>query len=1138
MDAIEISRQVAERLHREAVDRGCDPWRPYEFVLAEAHRRDLAVEKVSAGDVRLHGGHALYDPDALLILHEDAGDAFAQAFLVAHEVGHVELGGHAEASVTTTADPARPTEVAPVGIDRVVDYGRRERREVQMDLFAREFLLPRPIARHLHLADGMTASQIADRLQAPFDVIALQLLDALLLPPQVEITSAGGNDEKPLNAEQAKAAAHRGTPYLLEAGPGTGKTQTLVARVGELLAAGIDPSNILILTFSNKAAGELSDRIAAKWPEAAAAAWIGTFHAFGLDIIRRFHDLLGLPPDPRLMDRTEAIELLEEEFARLGLVHYQNLWDPAFELSDILAAISRANDEVVDAERYAELAAAMRTAATEDAQRVAAEQCAEVAAVFRAYEKLKKDRACLDFGDLVSMPVRLCEDRSEVRDHLRSRYQHVLVDEFQDVNRASIRLLQAVAGDGENLWVVGDAKQSIYRFRGASSFNLARFGNDDFPGGERGRLVTNYRSTDEITGIFTAFANAGMKAAAGADVTMKADRGPSGVKAEYRTVDTAEHEIAAVAEAIEEMRKLGFSYRDQALLCSGNERLARIAAGLESLGIPVLYLGSLFERSEVKDLLSLLSLLTDRRTMGMVRVGTMLTVPLSLPDVVTVIRHLRENSVEPLGWREIIDDIAGLTPDGAKSLRLITDMLAGFEPSSNPWEVLARVLLDRTEIAAEVANSTAVAMRARGIAIWQFLNFVRAQPRGSGLPTMRLLERIRRLVILSDERDLRQLPAAAQGIDAVRLMTIHGSKGLEFPVVHFPGLTADTLPRSPNMVRGCAPPDGMVAGAAGSGLDVLKTGHVEEQECLFFVALSRARDRLILYSPTKTANGRNRSRSPFIDRLGTSIDCRYIAPSFALPPAAEDLPIPIELDDRLSVTEHQLGLFQRCPRRFLYTHLIEVGGRRTETAFMKMHTAIQHVVDWLTSEIAVTPSGAEIDARLAGVWDTLGPGEHGYSAEFRRIARTLIGYFIGTRTGFTRSAPEELRLAIAGGEIIIRPDEVLTDAGGRKVVRRVRTGHRTSKEGDDVAAATFKIAAGNAMPGCVVELVHLADGAITPVDMSPKVLANRQTTATDILARIRDGRFPTDPGRTCPRCPAFFICGPVPAGTLPKKSSS
>ncbi len=229
--------------------------------------------------------------------------------------------------------------------------------------------------------------------------------------------------------------------------------------------------------------------------------------------------------------------------------------------------------------------------------------------------------------------------------------------------------------------------------------------------------------------------------------------------------------------------------------------------------------------------------------MGLVRVGTMPTVPLSLSDVVAVLRHLRAKSVKPLDWLETVDDIEGVTPDGAASLRTISDILHGFGPASSPWEVLARILLDRTRIAAEISGSAAVATRAQGIAIWQFLNFVKAQPRGAGLPTMRLLDRIRRLVILSDERDLRQLPAAAQGIDAVRLMTIHGSKGLEFPVVHIPGLNADTLPRSPNMIRGCAPPDGMVEGAAGSGIDVLKTGHVEEQECLFFVALSRAQEQ-------------------------------------------------------------------------------------------------------------------------------------------------------------------------------------------------------------------------------------------------------------------------------------------------------
>ena len=361
MDTIEVTRRTAEGLHLAAVQRGADPWRPYDFVRNEALRRSIDVEKLPKGDTRLRSARASYDPDALTILHEDTGDDFLNAFLVAHEIGHVEFGGANEATLSFDADPTRPAEAAPIGVDRVIDYGRRERREVQMDLFGRELLLPRSVVRRLHLHDGQAATDIASRLAAPFDVVAQQLLDALLLPipPEKEARA-----EKPLNQEQRAAAEHWGSPYLLEAGPGTGKTQTLVSRVEWLLdQKNVPADQILVLTFSNKAAGELSDRLAARRPEAAAAMWIGTFHSFGLDIIRRFHERLRLPANPRLMDRTEAIDLLSDRFPHLDLRHYRDVWDPSLALSDILAAISRAKDEVTSPERYAELSDAMHEAA-------------------------------------------------------------------------------------------------------------------------------------------------------------------------------------------------------------------------------------------------------------------------------------------------------------------------------------------------------------------------------------------------------------------------------------------------------------------------------------------------------------------------------------------------------------------------------------------------------------------------------------------------------------------------------------------------------------------------------------------------------------------------------------------------------
>jgi hypothetical protein len=600
-----------------------------------------------------------------------------------------------------------------------------------------------------------------------------------------------------------------------------------------------------------------------------------------------------------------------------------------------------------------------------------------------------------------------------------------------------------------------------------------------------------------------------------------------------RIVQRAEQQQVALADAIEELRREGYAYRDQAVLCTGNEKLSILGQDLERLGVPVLFLGSLFERAEVKDLLALLSILVDRRAMGLVRIACWPDFATTFADVAAVFEHLRAANQAPALWLRHIEQVPGVSEGGRQVLGKLAAALDGFGETASPWTVLATLLLDRTRIAARLGTSSALADRTRGIAIWQFLNFVRVQPAGQGLPITRLLDRVRRLVRLGDDRDLRQLPAAAQHLDAVRLMTIHGAKGLEFGGVHIPGLNSDTIPRTPSTPP-CPAPDGMIAGVAGGAIDAFRAGHAEEQECLFYVAQSRARDRLLLYAPTEKSNGHNRPLSPFLDRLGTNLTRRSIVPVRPLPVAPEAEGVELIVDGPLRVGGAQIALYESCPRRFFYTHVLQVGGRRTATAFMHLHEAVRSVVETvIASAEPVTEQALQdhTDAAMVGE----GLAEHGYRAEFRDLALAMLRFFLSSRAAAVREAPVALSLNFGGEEIIVRPDEILVRPDGVRAVRRIRTGHMRSAESKDVGAAALLLAVRQAFPGAVAELVHLADGEVRALSLSDRDLKGRKEKLARFLGDIRAGRFPADASsRTCPGCPAFFICGPTPEGALQK----
>ncbi len=447
------------------------------------------------------------------------------------------------------------------------------------------------------------------------------------------------------------------------------------------------------------------------------------------------------------------------------------------------------------------------------------------------------------------------------------------------------------------------------------------------------------------------------------------------------------------------------------------------------------------------------------------------------------------------------------------------------------------VLLDRTRMAARIAASGEVADRAKGIAIWQLMNFVRAQPAAPGLPITRLLERVRRLVRLADDRDLRQLQACAQGIDAVRLMTIHGAKGLEFPVVHLPGLNAGTIPRSPPTPP-CPPPDGMVEGEEGSALEAFRAGQAEEQECLFYVALSRARDRLIAYAPTQTSDGKRRSLSPFVDRLEPWLTQRHVTPTRDLPAAPEDAAISISVKGSLRFDAQKIALYEGCARRFFYTHILQIGGRRTETPFMQMHEAVRKVFQGVVDGSAPVADDAELDRRITEAFVANGLAKHGYAAHYKAFAVSMLQYFLRSRRGHEPETPTTLRVGFGQEEIFVRPDDILVRPDGMRTLRSIRTGHQRSTEGDDVGSAAFLVAAQKAFPGATVELVYLSDQSIQPVVLSEKKLQNRRDKLVGFLRDIRSGRFPADAaGRRCPGCPAFFVCGPTPPGVLTREFS-
>lgn len=1068
----------------------------------------------------------MLDVESKQIWFSDALAPEVAVYFRAHEYAHHWLHGPGFSCSTDEVMQGAAGDLA-MGVSRVQGYSPGERQEHEANVFARELLLPRPLLRRWFIDERLSAGEIAERVGIAIELVFHQLADTVLIGDLVEQSDVSEAEscqtQPPLDESQSVVASWDRGPLFVEAGPGTGKTRTLVGRIERLLDAGTPPDSILALTFSNKAAAEMRERVADSRPDDAPRVWLGTIHAFGLELLRRYGDRLGLPPDPRVLDPIDGLSLLEDLLPALQLDHYHNIYEPRLNLRDLLQGISRAKDELADIERYRTYAEAMQARAASPEQQVAAAKALEVARVYRLYQDRLSQEGTLDFGDLVMLAVQLLREHVDVRDTVRGDYPHVLVDEYQDINHASAELLALLAGEGERFWVVGDMRQAIYRFRGAAPRNVRSFVTR-FPGAQRLPLRVNYRSGREIVQTVAGLARR-MRVSEGLDFTpWEVHRSGSAGEVALEIAADAEAEGVGIARDVARRRALGVRYRDQAVLCRSHTILSRVAAQLEAAGVPTLYLGNLFEREEIRDLLALLELTCAGRGRGLLRVGSLPEYRIPRADILAMLDVARE-SEQP--FPRVLSRAAtnqGLSEDGRRGFDLLARHLDGITYGSNAWRFLVEFLFNRSNHAHSLLQDGSPSGRQRRLAVYQLLSFAHRNRRFR--KKREFLDHIRRLEAYGEERELRSVPEWANGIDAVRLLTVHASKGLQFEVVYLPKLAKGHFPTR-RRGNACPLPEGLVPADA-DGADP----HEEEEECLFFVGLSRAREALVL-SRAKRYGACRSNPSPLLDVIADGLPRApdgepswTSAPGASPAGTAEHPRQPPRAGDR-TFDVRDLDVYLACPRQYYYEQVLELPRGRSDSAYVTFHRVVYQVLGWMSDELAEGRAFGPEQAvqRLDDTWAEAGPVGHPHAALYLAHARKMVRLAAERATlsgGLMRAI--EWSVDLEHGTVLVTPD--LVEGGDPATVTRIRTGSPTQSEAKKPIYGLYHEGARQAFGGGHrLQALYLSTGDVEPIELTPKKVKTRLAKYDEAMRGILKGEFePTPNERRCPRCPHYFVC--------------
>ena len=678
-------------------------------------------------------------------------------------------------------------------------------------------------------------------------------------------------DERILNREQLEAVHHRKGPLLIIAGAGTGKTTVITERIKYLtLEKNVPLSSILALTFTEKAALEMEERVDKAMPYGYTQAWISTFHSFCDRILRSEAIHIGLSSSFKIMTEPESIIFLKKNLFEFKLNYFRPLGNPNKFLEGLIAHFSRLKDEDISIEEYLNFSENYQKSDNLDIDK---EKIKELALAYKAYEDLKAKEAVLDFSDLIANTLKLFRKRPNILKEYQKQFEYVLVDEFQDTNYSQNELAILISGEKQNINVVGDDDQAIYRWRGAAISNILQF-KKHFPKTKVVVLTKNFRSTQEILDkSYLLIQNNNpdrLEVKEKIKKKLESARKIKGEEVKFMFTDRVENEAEKVAAEILALSKK-YEYKDFAILVRANNHAEPFIRAFERNRIPYQFLGpgQLFRQDEIKDLIAYLKVLYNfEDSVSLYRVLSMENFDINPRDLAAILNFARRQGLSLFEATEKIDEIivSGETKEKIKKfleminrhLKKVRDDTAG---------QIVYYFLQDSKLLDKFATYETVAEERRAQNIAKFFDRLKTyelEHRDASLPTI--------VEWIDLSMQMGESPQAAAidwtGNNAVNILTVHSSKGLEFPVVFLVNLVTGRFPTRERSEQ-IPLPDEVIK-------EILPTGdyHLQEERRLFYVGMTRARDHLILSASNYYGEGkRERKISPFVyETLGKTVD--------------------------------------------------------------------------------------------------------------------------------------------------------------------------------------------------------------------------------------------------------------------------